>query len=130
MAAHNEQATAQDISTVLLNSLHGKDANRYPATVAHLCHPTDPTAPQGENSKAVLYLDSLCGGNLISEHLLRSFEDETGAHHSRHRSYTTYGPPSQENALVPAYTMLAGGVRATATPTKTNHNGEQNALNV
>ena len=102
---HNEQATAQDISTVLLNSLHGKDANRYPATVAHLCHPTDPTAPQGENSKAVLYLDSLCGGNLISEHLLRSFEDETGAHHSRHRSYTTYGPPSQENALVPAYSV-------------------------
>ena len=35
-----------------------------------------------------------------------------------------------QNALVPVYTMLVGGVRAIATPTKTNHSGEQNALNV
>ena len=30
------------------------------------------------------------------------------------------------NALVHVYKMLAGGVRTIATPTKTNHNGEQN----
>ena len=31
-----------------------------------------------------------------------------------------------QNALVPVYKMLVGGVRAIATPTTTNHNGEQN----
>ena len=31
-----------------------------------------------------------------------------------------------QNALVLVYKMLVGGVRAIATPTTTNHNGEQN----
>ena len=35
-----------------------------------------------------------------------------------------------QNALVPVYKMLVGGVKAIATPIKTNRNGEQNALTV